>query len=289
MKVTRVDTVRCGVGEGAIWDTADKALWFTSIMEATLHRYDPVSGETRTWQAPGHIGAVALHKDGRAVIGSKDRVLALDLASGAVEELSGPLWDDPAVTINDGAVDAAGRFLLGGCSAGFENPRPIGGLFRVNPDGSTGQLDSGIHQSNSHCFAPDGRTLYASDSFIETVFAYDYDPASGAIGERRVFAQTTDLGGVPDGAVCDSEGRVWISLFKAGMIAAFRPDGTLERTVELPTKLGVSCAFGGEKLDRLFVTTIDPAVFGWPEDPAGGYVYVVDGLGVTGVTQARFG
>ena len=235
------------------------------------------------------MGALALHRDGRVMLGSKDRVLALDLASGECVPVAGPLWDDPEVTINDGSVDAAGRMLLGGCSAGMDNARPIGGLYRASADGTVERLDHGIHQSNCHCFSPDGRTLYAGDSFVETLYAYDYDPASGAIGARWVFATTGALGGVPDGSVCDSDGRVYVSVFRAGIVAVFAADGTLERTIELPAKLISSVAFGGPGLDRFFVTTIDPREFGWEADEHGGHVFVVDGLGVTGTAQSRFG
>ncbi|MBW8754510.1 MAG: SMP-30/gluconolactonase/LRE family protein [Sphingomonadales bacterium] len=288
MKIERVATQRCGLGEGAVWDHEAKALYFLDIFGKTVFRYDPASGETQSWQTPTHVGALALREGGGAVLAMGDSLHAFDFASGEVTKLAGPAFTNPRVTINDGAADRAGRFVFGGCSAGMDDPQPIGGLYALNTDHTITELDRGTHQSNSHCFAPDGRTLYAADSFVKTLYAYDYDPATGQVSSKRVLAETADLGGVPDGSAVDADGVVWVSIFEAGKIAAYRPDGRLERVVEMPVKLISSLAWGGENLDRLYVTTIDPTSFGWAPEAGGGNVYVVDGLGSRGVPEARY-
>lgn len=288
MKIERVATQRCLLGEGAVWDAEGKSLYFLDIFGKKVFRYDPASGITESWQTPGHVGALALRQGGGAVLAMTDSLYIFDFASGAAEKIAGPAFASDQVTINDGAADRAGRFVFGGCSAGIDNPRPIGGLYSLDTQGNIAELDYGTHQSNSHCFAPDGKTLYAADSFVRTLYAYDYDPATGQVANKRAFANTADLGGVPDGSAVDADGVVWVSIFQAGKVAAYRPDGGLERTIELPAKLISSLAWGGEALDRLYVTTIDPAAFGWEAEEGGGHVYVVDGLGSRGVPQARY-
>lgn len=288
MKIERVATQRCLLGEGAVWDAEGKSLYFLDIFGKKVFRYDPASGITESWQTPGHVGALALRQGGGAVLAMTDSLYIFDFASGAAEKIAGPAFASDQVTINDGAADRAGRFVFGGCSAGIDNPRPIGGLYSLDTQGNIAELDYGTHQSNSHCFAPDGKTLYAADSFVRTLYAYDYDPATGQVANKRAFANTADLGGVPDGSAVDADGVVWVSIFQAGKVAAYRPDGGLERTIELPAKLISSLAWGGEALDRLYVTTIDPAAFGWEAEEGGGHVYVVDGLGSRGVPEARY-
>lgn len=288
MKIERVATQRCLLGEGAVWDAEGKSLYFLDIFGKKVFRYDPASGITESWQTPGHVGALALRQGGGAVLAMTDSLYIFDFASGAAEKIAGPAFASDQVTVNDGAADRAGRFVFGGCSAGIDNPRPIGGLYSLDTQGNIAELDYGTHQSNSHCFAPDGKTLYAADSFVRTLYAYDYDPATGQVANKRAFANTADLGGVPDGSAVDADGVVWVSIFQAGKVAAYRPDGGLERTIELPAKLISSLAWGGEALDRLYVTTIDPAAFGWEAEEGGGHVYVVDGLGSRGVPEARY-
>jgi sugar lactone lactonase YvrE len=288
MKIERVATERCGLGEGAVWDDRGNALYFLDIFAAKVLRFDPATGETQSWNAPGHVGAMALREGGGAVLAIKDSLHALDFAGGATERLAGPAFTNPRVTINDGAADRAGRFVFGGCSAGMEDPQPIGGLYVLDVEREITELEGGTCQSNSHCFSPDGRTLYAADSFVHTLYAYDYDPGTGQVANKRTFAVTADLGGVPDGSAVDADGLVWVSVFQAGKVAAYRPDGRLERLLDLPAKLISSVAWGGEGLDRLYVTTIDPTQFGWEREENGGYVYVVDGLGTRGVPEGRY-
>jgi L-arabinonolactonase len=288
MRIERVAVERCGLGEGAVWDAEEGALYYLDIFGRRVFRHDPQSGATRSWEVPGHVGSMGLRAGGGAVLAMHDTLHALDFASGAIEKLAGPVFDRPDVTVNDGAVDRRGRFVFGGCSAGMDNPRPIGGLYSLDTQRRVTRLDSGIHQSNSHCFSPDGRTLYASDSFTYTTFAYDYDLDTGAVSGKRVFANTEALGGRPDGSAVDSEGRVWISIFEGAKIAAFLPDGKLDRVIDMPVRLISSVAFGGPDLDRLYVTTIDPTQFGWAEEPGSGFLYVVEGLGARGVAESRF-
>ena len=288
MQIERLATQRCLLGEGAVWDHEDGALYFLDIFGKSVFRHDPAHGSTRSWETPGHVGAMALRQNGGAVLAMTDSLFAFDFASGKAEKISGPAFASDQVTINDGAADRAGRFVFGGCSAGIDNPRPIGGLYSLDTQGKIVELDRGTHQSNSHCFSPDGRTLYAADSFLNTLYAYDYDPETGAVANKRAFANTADLGGVPDGSAVDADGVVWVSIFQAGKVAAFRPDGRLERVIDLPAKLISSVAWGGDRLDRLFVTTINPAAFGWKAEDGGGHVYVVDGLGSRGVAEGRY-
>jgi sugar lactone lactonase YvrE len=288
MRIERAAMPRLALGEGAVWDDREQALYLLDIYGKTVLRFDPASGETRSWPTSGHVGALALRESGGAVLAIKDTLHTLDFATGVIEAVAGPAFTDPRVTVNDGAADRAGRFVFGGCSAGLDDPKPIGGLYALGLDGGITELDRGTHQSNSHCFSPDGRTLYAADSFVHTLYAYDYDPESGQVANKRNFADTTGLGGVPDGSAVDADGVVWVSIFQAGKVVAYRPDGALERVIDLPVKLISSLAWGGESLDRLFVTTIDPEQFGWPPEPGSGHVYVVDGLGTRGVPEGRY-
>jgi sugar lactone lactonase YvrE len=289
MKIERAPIARLGLGEGAVWDAEEQALYFIDIYGQKVFRHDPAAGSTQSWTTPGHVGALALRERGGAVLALRDSLHALHFPSGASAKLAGPFFANPDVTINDGAVDRRGRFVFGGCSAGMDNPRPIGGLYSFGIDHRLVELDTGTHQSNSHCFSGDGTRLYCADSFLNELYAYDYDPETGQVANKRVFANTSELGGVPDGSAVDVDGVVWVSIFQAGKVAAYRPDGKLERVVDLPVKLISSVAWGGADLDRLYVTTIDPGQFGWPEEEGSGYVYVVDGLGTRGVPESRYG
>lgn len=286
MKIERADIPRVGLGEGAVWDHDDQALYFLDIFGRRLHRHDPVAGTTHDWILPGQVGAMAL-REGGAFLAMPEAFHDLDFATGETRRLGGPVFSDPRITVNDGAADRRGRFVFGGCSAGLDDPQPVGGLYVTGADYSVIELDRGICQSNSHCFTPDGRTLYAADSFVTSIYAYDYDLDTGTVANKRLFANTSELGGCPDGSAVDADGMVWMTIFPAGKIAAFRSDGKLERVIDMPVKLVSSVAWGGTELDKLYVTTIDPTQFGWEAEAGSGHVYVIEDLGSRGVPEAK--
>ena len=46
------------LGEGPVWVEPDAALWFVDIKGPRVHRFDPGSGERRSWEAPAQCGFV---------------------------------------------------------------------------------------------------------------------------------------------------------------------------------------------------------------------------------------
>jgi len=168
-----------------------------------------------------------------------------------------------------------------------EDEPVIGGLFRLNPDGTVDLLVEDIATSNGPCFSPDGRILYFADSTRQTIWAFDYDPLSGTPSERRVFADLRPLGTAPDGATVDAEGYVWSVLIRTSTIARFDPAGRMVSHFMFPVRYPTSVAFGGRDLDVLYVTSISRSLrFEDPAEDAGG-LFAVEGLGVRGLSEPR--
>jgi len=287
MQISCVEAPTCVGGENPLWHQASGSLFYIDNTGMKIHRHDPDSGENHTWDMLEVITTLAFREGGGGVVTLRSGIHLLDFESGKLELLH-PLPDPPPHVYNDGRVDGQGRFLIGASTATFDAPKADGGLFRLDTDRTLHKLDGDIHFSNSPCFSPDGRTFYFSDSWRKTTYVYDYDPATGSAINRRVFVDTAELGGLPDGATVDAEGRVWIAIYGSGKIAAYAPDGRLERTVEMPVKLVSSLAFGGADLDRLFVTTIAQGALGEPFESGAGNLYVVDGLGVRGQAEHAY-
>src|SRR5690606_2245158 len=185
MEITRLPLARCSVGEGPVWDEAEQALYYIDILEQRVMRWDPASGEQRSWSVPAMVGSIALREQGGAIVALPDGIHALDLDSGAVGALA--LFDppDPSVQLADGKVDRAGRFVFG--TSHRQAKESVGGLFSLDVDGRITQLDDGLILGNGPCFSPDDRTLYHADSMRQTIYAYDYDIATGTASNRRTF------------------------------------------------------------------------------------------------------
>jgi L-arabinonolactonase len=286
MKITRLPLSRRSVGEGPVWDEGEQALYYIDILEKRVMRWDPASGDHRSWQVPAMIGSMALREQGGAIVALPDGIHALEFDTGAVTPFA--LFDpaDPAIQLADGKVDRAGRFVFG--TSHRQAKEPIGGLYSLGTDGKVTQLDEGLILGNGPCFSPDNRTLYHADSMRQTIYAYDYDLATGSATNRRNFFDTSDYGPIPDGATVDASGDLWVAICEGGVVLRLSPEGEVRQVVEMPTQLPASCMFFGPELDRLFVPSIDPSFLGREPAEADGWCYVIDGLGVKGLPEPRY-
>ena len=287
MKITRLPPPRCSVGEGPVWDEAEQALYYIDILEKRVMRWDPANGEQRSWEVPAMIGSMALRSGGGAIVALPDGIHALDFESGAVTPFA--LFDpaDPNVQLADGKVDRAGRFVFG--ASHRQAKEPIGGLYSLDTDGRISQLDEGLILGNGPCFSPDDRTLYHADSMRHVIYAYDYELATGAATNRREFFDSSRFGPIPDGATIDVNGDMWVAICEGGVVLQLSPEGEVKRVIEMPTRLPASCMFFGPDLDQLFVPSIDPSFLGREPAEADGWCYVIDGLGVQGLPEPRYG
>jgi sugar lactone lactonase YvrE len=161
----------------------------------------------------------------------------------------------PAIFYNDAAVDRQGRLLVG--TFNMDDPfSPEGSIYRLDPDGSLHELDSGYATANGIGFSLDGRTVYVADQRKWEIIALDYDPLTGTTSNRRVFATLPKEEGQPDGLIVDSEGFIWNGHQGGWKLTRYDPDGKIERQIKFPVQHVISFAFGGKDLDELFVTTM---------------------------------
>ena len=288
MNILKINSPLCMVGEGPVWDVAEQALYFIDILGKKVLRFHPASGETRTWDVPDIIGSMAIRAGGGAIVALANGVHTLDFETGTCTMLASSPDLNDQVQLADGKVDRRGRFIVGSSDRGMKEAR--GKLYVLEP-GSTQlrAIDDDIFLANGPCWSPDDTTFYHADSIRKIIYAYDYDIETGTVTNRRPFASTEDLGGIPDGATVDAEGHIWSAICEGAKLVRFRPDGSIERIVAFPLKLPGSVMFGGPALDRLFVPTLSPAFMGREADPLDGSTYVIDGLGVTGLAEPRFG
>jgi sugar lactone lactonase YvrE len=116
--------------------------------------------------------------------------------------------------------------------------------------------------SNGLGWSLDNRLMYYIDTPTCRVDVFDYDIDTGDIANRRMFVDVPPDWGTPDGLAIDTDGYVWVAMHGGGTVRRFTPDGQLRTTVTVPVKGVTSCAFGGEGLRDLYITTsadLEPA------------------------------
>jgi sugar lactone lactonase YvrE len=243
---------RAALGEGPCWDAAEDALYWTDIPAHRIHRL-AADGTHTAWDTGQPVGVIVPRAGGGMALAAKDGFWALDPAGGQLALLTHVEPDVPGNRMNDGACDRAGRFFAG-TMAEDESPG-AGTLYRLDPDHQVTAVLRGVSISNGIGWSLDESRMYYVDSLTPSVDVFDYDAASGAIGNRRVFAAAGGGGVVPDGLAVDADGCVWVALWGGAAIVRYGPDGRLRQTLEVPAANVTCCAFGGTDLSTLYITT----------------------------------
>lgn len=255
---------RCGTGESPVWSVAESALYWVDIPGRALHRWS-AAGHTQ-WASDEMPACIAPRADlpGAWIAGMESGLFSIvpqddgRLAATRLAEVAHAL---PGMRFNDGRCDRQGRFWTGTMLMDMAAGARVGRVYRYDKGSPAPslQLDDLI-VPNGLAFSPDGRTMYLSDSHpsVQTIWAFDYDTATGTPSRRRVFVDMNPLPGRPDGAAVDADGCYWICGNDAGKVHRFTPEGRLDRSLDVPVKKPAMCAFGGPKLDTLFVTSIRP-------------------------------
>jgi L-arabinonolactonase len=245
------------LGECVLWcERTARVLW-TDIEGSVLFAHTPATGESRRWSLPERLCNFALTDDDqRLLVGVESGLAFFDLQSGELTRICDVEADIPSTRLNDGRCDRQGRFVFGMFNQKSDPRDPVGSFYRLNHDLSLERLPlPHVAIANSICFSPDGRTMYYADSATLAIHCCDYDPASGAISNSRVFVAADAAPGEPDGSTIDAEGYLWSTRWGAGQVMRFAPDGSVNQVVELPAPQPSCPAFGGEHLNVLYVSS----------------------------------
>ena len=275
--------INCLLGEGPVWSVAEQALYWVDIEAPAVHRWRWGTGETQTWSMPALVGALAIRDRGGLALALRTGVHTFDLDSGELTFVADPEADLPGTRYNDGTVDPAGRFWIGGMV--LTGAPASAGLYRFSGDGRWTQVLAGIGCSNGAGFSPDGTVMYYTDTVTRKIMRYEFDVATGDISHPSVFAADEDCN--PDGLTVDADGFVWSAKWDGSRIVRYAPDGAVDRVIPVPVQRPTSLAFGGPDLRTLLITTarIDLTPEQLEAQPLAGRLLVIDDAGVTGLPE----
>ena len=276
------------LGEGPVWLADEQKLYWVDIEKAEMWRYDPETGDIKVWNTPERVGCLAFRQQGGLLVAFESRLSFWDPESGETARIQDFEPDLPGCRTNDGRCDRQGRFIVGGMNESGDG-KAISNVYRVDGDLSIHQIISGVTCSNSICFSPDGKVMYFADTPTREIWAFDYDTQTGALANKRVFTDFSDQPGAPDGSIVDSEGFLWNAQWNGYRVVRYRPDGGVDRVLEIPVMNPTCVAFGGKDLDVLYVTTARYLMM--PEqieaEPLSGGLFAVH-VNVKGLEEPKF-
>jgi sugar lactone lactonase YvrE len=266
-------------GEGPIfWQDH---LYYVDIEGHALIRLNPQNGEEKIWDMGERIGTVVPCQSGDLLCAGDSGIYRFNPLDGSKISLADPEAEKrPDNRFNDGKCDPGGRFWAGTIST--VKKTGDASLYQLDESGSLKRMISGVTNSNGICWDQEKKLMYYIDTPTQKVTVYDYDLANGKIENSRIAVDFTKFGieGSPDGMTMDVEGMLWVAMCHGGAVLQINPDtGELLRKVLLPCVETTACTFGGNRLDRLFVTT---GIHKTLEEAGAGHVFVVDGLNAQG-------
>ncbi len=279
------------LGEAPQWNPRDQHLYWVDAFAPAIRRLDPVTSQVESFALASDIGSFVFAFDGSLIGGTRAGFQRITLRDGiaTADTVADPLARDRRLMLNDGKCDRRGRYWCASVHSDFIGRQAE--LFRLDTDGSVHCMDGGFVIGNGIAFSPDDQRMYLADSRDETVWVYDFDLERGQISHRRRFFSTADMQGRVDGATCDSAGNYWCALVHGGAVACISPAGKLLERIEVPAKHPTMVAFGGPRLDALYVTSASSLLA--PEErlrwPLAGALFRVDGLAARGLPEPFFG
>jgi sugar lactone lactonase YvrE len=242
------------LGEGCFWHTQRKTFFWVDIEERKLSEIDASGKLVNYWVMPERLGtAVPVQDDtNKLIVALQNGLSVLDLITGHLEWLMDLEKDLPENRANDGKCDSQGRMWLG--TMGIEAQNGAGSLYRI--EGSKAQkVLSNLSISNGMAWSTDNR-FYFIDSPTKRIDSYIFDPEGGNIEFERTVIEVPDELGLPDGMNIDEEGMLWVAHWDGFAVCRWNPTtGELLTKVVVPVPQVSCCAFGGEDLKTLIITT----------------------------------
>lgn len=287
----KVDVVVAGtnlLGECPLWCERTKRLLWVDGRAPALHVYDVATRAQQSFDLPETIGSIALCEDGSLLAAMTTGIFRFSLATGKVgEKLASREPQHTDNRFNDGRCDRAGRFFTG--TMNDKQRVPTGTLWRLGPKHDFTAMSDDIIVPNSLAFTPDNRRMYLADTYRHVIHVFDYDIDTGALTNKRLFADCNGNPGRPDGSAIDADGCLWNAEYAGSRIVRYTPEGKIDRVIQMPVTQPSCVAFGGDNFDELYITSARQRLT--PEQlatqPLAGSVFVVR-PGVQGLPEGRF-
>ena len=96
-------------------------------------------------------------------------------------------------------------------------------LYRLDAGGKCTTVLDKVTLSNGLDWTEDDKTFYYNDSWEHKLQAFDFDPATGSLTNRRCIfdskaSNVASEDAIMDGMSLDTRGNLWIALFKGSKV-----------------------------------------------------------------------
>ena len=244
---------QCILGESPLWHSERKSCFWVDIENGILYEYNWIKQTTRDWKFNYRLTLVLQGKGNQLILALDAKIARFDLETEQIEWLV-DVETGSETRCNDGACDSQGRLWVG--TMHLEQKHGAGALYCIENNLKIHKKLSNTTISNGIAWSLDNKRLYFIDSPTQTVQSFIFEQKTGEIiFEENVISIPHEMGS-PDGMAIDEEGMLWIAQWGGFGIYRWNPrNGNLIEKIEVPVPQVSSCAFVGENLDYLLITT----------------------------------
>lgn len=278
-QVEPIGEYRSQWGEGPIWHNGK--LLYVDIEKHNVISFDPETGEERVIGVGERVGTVVPRESGGMVIAG-DNGFAFLTESGEVSHIADPEPNKENNRFNDGKCSPDGHFFAGTIS--LVKQEGDASLYRLSKEGEVTEVYPNVTNSNGIAWNKAGDTVYYIDTPKKEVLAFDY--ADGVMSNPKKVIDTSAYDSSPDGMAIDENDNVWIAFCHGSCVVNYdTKTGEEIQRIDLPCMETTACAFGGENLDVLYVTT---GIHKTEVEEHAGLLFKVTGLGVKGLPSHSY-
>lgn len=247
---TKANTFTSGA-EGPAVDKAGALYAVNFEREGTIGRITPDGKGDIFIELPnGSVGnGIRINSLGEMFIAdyTNHNILKVDMASRRISVYA---HEQMMCQPNDIAIDSKNRIY----ASDPDWKMNTGSIWRIDGDGKTTQLETGMGTTNGIEVSPDEKTLYVNETNQRKVWTYDLS-SEGEVGNKRLLIEFPDFG--LDGMRCDVDGNLYITRYGKGTIVKVSPAGKVLKEISLLGKNCSNVAFGGKEGKTIYVTIQD--------------------------------
>jgi len=254
MQITTLFPSQCILAEGPLWHQERNSCFWVDIERGILYEYGWSSKEVKTWSFDYRVTLVIQADNNTLILALGRSIARFDLNTEKLEWLVHLEQQLSNNRCNDGACDSEGRIWVG--TMALDTEEGAASLYCVENDLSVTTKIPGVTISNGLAWALDNSVFYYIDTPTQKVQAYHFEKETGDITFNRTAIEIPKDMGSPDGMAIDEEGMLWIAHYGGAGVYRWNPDtGKLIEKIEVPVPNVTSCAFVGDRLDQLLITT----------------------------------
>ena len=237
-----------------MWHTKRKSCFWVDIERQTFFEYDILTQKINSWKIDHRVSLLVQEENDSLLLGVQGGLARFDLKSGKLTWLLDIDKEKSNHRCNDGAVDCQGRLWIGTMERSFK--KGAGVLYCIGNNFSAEAKVSKVTISNGMAWSLDNKRFYYIDTPEQTVASFLFDAATANIQFEKIAVRIPGVMGTPDGMAIDEEGMLWIAHWGGFGVYRWNPDnGKLIDKIDVSVPQVSSCAFFGDELDHLVITT----------------------------------